>query len=251
MLNLRHAADAGVTPSLTIDFAHNAAEVREAQRLRYRVFGEEMGARLECVEPGVDADRFDEHCAHLLVRDDVTGDVVGTYRLITPDVAKRLGGYYSESEFDISRLDHLRGRMLEVGRSCVHPDYRNGGTIAMLWGALVRFALANGYEYVMGCASISMADGGHVAASVYRTLREKHLAPLEYRVFPRCGLPMDHLDWNLSTEIPPLIKGYLRVGAQVCGEPAWDPDFNTADVFVLMSLSRMSERYLRRFLANA
>jgi putative hemolysin len=145
----------------------------------------------------------------------------------------------------------LRDRLLEVGRSCVHPDYRHGGTIAMLWGGLSHFALANGYEYVMGCASISMADGGHVAASVYRTLREKHLAPLEYRVFPRCGLPMEHLDRNLNADVPPLIKGYLRVGAQICGEPAWDPDFNTADVFVLMSLSRMSDRYLRRFLANA
>ncbi len=251
MLNLRQTADIGVAPSLTVDFARNADEVREAQRLRYRIFAEEMGAHLEGPEPGVDEDRFDEHCVHLIARDDNTGEVVGTYRLITPDVAKRIGGYYSEAEFDISRLDNLRDRLLEVGRSCVHPDYRNGGTIAMLWAALTRFALANGYEYAMGCASISMADGGHVAASVYRTLREKHLSPLEYRVFPRCGLPMEHLDWNLSTEIPPLIKGYLRIGAQICGEPAWDPDFNTADVFVLMSFSRMSERYLRRFLANA
>jgi putative hemolysin len=251
MLNLRQTADIGVAPSLTVDFARNADEVREAQRLRYRIFAEEMGAHLEGPEPGVDEDRFDEHCVHLIARDDNTGEVVGTYRLITPDVAKRLGGYYSEAEFDISRLDNLRDRLLEVGRSCVHPDYRNGGTIAMLWAALTRFALANGYEYAMGCASISMADGGHVAASVYRTLREKHLSPLEYRVFPRCGLPMEHLDWNLETEIPPLIKGYVRIGAQICGEPAWDPDFNTADVFVLMSFSRMSERYLRRFLANA
>ncbi len=251
MLNLQQTADAVVVPSLSVDFARNADEVLEAQRLRYRVFAEEMGARLECPEPGVDSDRFDEHCLHLLVRDDATDEVVGTYRLITPDVAKKLGGYYSEAEFDISRLEHLRDRLLEVGRSCVHPDYRNGGTIAMLWAALTRFALANGYEYAMGCASISMADGGHVAASVYRTLREKHLSPLEYRVFPRCGLPMEHLDWKLETEIPPLIKGYVRIGAQICGEPAWDPDFNTADVFVLMSFSRMSERYLRRFLANA
>lgn len=251
MLNLRQSADDGLAPSLTVHIARNADEVREAQRLRYRVFAEEMGARLEGPEPGVDEDRFDEYCVHLLVRDDATGEVVGTYRLITPDVAKRLGGFYSEAEFDISRLDNLRDRLLEVGRSCVHPDYRNGGTIAMLWGGLTRFALTNGYEYAMGCASISMADGGHVAASVYRTLREKHLSPLEYRVFPRCSLPMEHLDWNLATEIPPLIKGYLRVGAQICGEPAWDPDFNTADVFVLISLARMSERYMRRFLANA
>lgn len=251
MLDLRPVTNGVTAPTLTVNVARNADEVREAQRLRYRIFGEEMGARLECREPGVDEDRFDEHCVHLLARDDATGEVVGTYRLITPDVAKKLGGFYSESEFDISRLDHLRDRLLEVGRSCVHPDYRNGGTIAMLWGALTRFALANGYEYAMGCASISMADGGHVAASVYRTLREKHLSPLEYRVFPRCGLPMEHLDWNLETEIPPLIKGYLRVGAEICGEPAWDPDFNTADVFVLISMARMSERYMRRFLANA
>ncbi|NDF70229.1 MAG: GNAT family N-acetyltransferase [Betaproteobacteria bacterium] len=251
MLNLRQQADVGSQPSLTVSFAQHQSEVREAQRLRYRVFAEEMGARLEGSEPGVDEDRFDEHCQHLLVRDDNTGEVVGTYRVITPDVAKRVGGFYSESEFDISRLDNLRDRLVEVGRSCVHPDYRHGGTIAMLWGGLARFAANNGYDYAMGCASISMADGGHVAASIYRTLREKHLSPLEYRVFPRFGLPMEHLDWNLEAEIPPLLKGYIRLGAYICGEPAWDPDFNTADVLVLMPMARMSQRYARRLLSNA
>lgn len=248
MLDLRHQTQSASEPSLTFGFARDASDIREAQRLRYRVFAEEMGARLDGSEPGLDDDRFDPYCLHLIARDDNSGEVVGTYRILTPDAAAQAGGFYSETEFDLSRLATIRDRLVEVGRSCVHPDYRNGGTIAMLWGALARYAVGNGYDYIMGCASISMADGGHVAASVYRRLREKHLSPLEYRVFPRCGLPMEHLDRNLQAEIPPLLKGYIRLGAHICGEPAWDPDFNTADVLVLMPMARMTKRYARRLL---
>ena len=233
---------------LTVQFAATSAEVREAQRLRFKIFGEEMGARLHPREPGIDSDAFDPYCDHLLVRDTATNDVVGTYRVLPSAQAKRIGGLYSDEEFDLVRLDHLRDRMVEVGRSCVHPDYRSGATIALLWSGLGDYMVEHGYDYLIGCASISMADGGHVAASVYNRIKANYLSPVEYRVFPRCRLPLDALNGNLDAPTPTLIKGYLRLGAYICGEPAWDPDFNTADLLILLPLSRVTPRYRKHFL---
>lgn len=238
----------GLTQPLSISLAKNMNEVREAQKLRYRVFGEEMGARLESASEGIDRDMFDAYCDHLLVRDNDSGEVIGTYRILPPDAAKRIGGFYSDNEFDLTRLMHIRNRTAEVGRSCVHPDYRTGGTITLLWAGLAQYMRKNGYDYLIGCASISMADGGHVAASLYREIEQKHLCPIEWRVRPRCALPLDTLNTSLTAEMPPLIKGYLRLGAYVGGEPAWDPDFNTADLFILMPMARMNPRYLKHFL---
>ena len=232
---------------LSVQFASTAAEVREAQRLRFKVFAEEMGARLRSREPGIDSDAFDPYCDHLLVRDTGTNEVVGTYRVLSSVQAKRNGGLYSDEEFDLVRLAHLRDRMVEVGRSCVHPDYRSGATIALLWAGLAEYVVDHGYDYLIGCASISMADGGHVAASVYNRIKRDYLSPPEYRVYPRCPLPLDALNGNLAAPTPTLIKGYLRLGAYVCGAPAWDPDFNTADLLILLPFSRMTQRYRKHF----
>jgi putative hemolysin len=141
--------------------------------------------------------------------------------------------------------------MVEVGRSCVHPDYRDGATITQLWSGLADYITRNNHEYLIGCASISMGDGGHYAASVYNKIHKLHAAPAEYRVFPHCRLPLESLNQNLDVIIPPLIKGYLRLGAYVAGEPAWDPDFNCADVFILMPVSRMNGRYAKHFMKHA
>lgn len=238
-------------PSLSVGLARNEDDVRAAQALRYKVFGEEMGARLQCREAGIDSDLFDPYCEHLLVRDDNTGEVVGTYRILPPAQARKVGSYYSETEFDLTRLYHIRSSMVEIGRSCVHADYRSGATIALLWSGLADYMLRNGYEYLVGCASISMADGGHMAASIYRELKQKALSPVEWRVFPRCPLPLEALDDRIDVTLPPLIKGYMKAGAYVCGDPAWDPDFNTADVFILLPMSRINPRYARHFLDAA
>lgn len=227
------------------------SEILEAQKLRYRVFCEEMGARLPTRTPGVDRDIYDPYCEHLIVRDEAQGRIVGTYRILSPAAARRIGGYYSENEFDLTRLQHLRGRMVEIGRSCTDPDYRSGAVIALLWSGLARYMEDNGYEHLIGCASISMSDGGHTAASLYNRLRDRHLAPLEYRVFPRSPLPLTRLRNDLPTEAPPLIKGYLRAGAWICGDPAWDPDFNTADLPMLMPMSAVASRYARHFMGRA
>ncbi len=234
-------------PRLVFQYARSEADVRAAQELRWRVFSEEMGARLSSPEPGLDQDRLDPLCDHLLVRDQRTDLVVGTYRILNAAQARRAGGFYSDSEFDLTRLEHLRGDLMEMGRACVHPDYRSGASIALLWAGLADYIQTRGVRYLMGCASMTMSDGGHTAASIYRQL-QPHAAPAEWRVFPRCALPLNCLDHTLTVEIPSLIKAYLRVGAYVCGEPAWDPDFNTADCLLLLPTQQIDHRYSRHFM---
>ena len=242
-----------VQPSLAsryhISLAVDDSEIREAQRLRYKVFAEEMGARLASSHPGLDIDLYDPFCDHLLVRDLASGEIVGTYRILSPEAAKRVGSYYSEQEFDLTRLNFLRPRMAELGRSCVHPAHRSGAVIARLWMGLADYMTRYGYEYIVGCASIGMADGGHIAASVYRQVIERHLAPIEWRAAPRYRLPVESLDDGQTAALPPLIKGYTRLGALVCGEPAWDPDFNTADLLMLLPMKQLNRSYARRLIA--
>jgi putative hemolysin len=234
-------------PSLAVGLAHSQGEILDAQRLRHRVFAGELGAKLPSRTPGVDHDIYDPFCDHLVVRDTQSGEVVGTYRILAPENARQIG-YYSENEFDLTRLQHLRSRLVEIGRSCVHPDYRSGATIMLLWSGLAEYMTSRGYDYLMGCASISMADGGHAAASLYNRLAAEHLGPQEYRVFPRCPLPLAALQQDRPAEVPPLIKGYLRAGAWICGEPAWDPDFNTADLPILMPMVKVAGRYAKHYL---
>ena len=234
-----------------VGLAQSEAEVREAQRLRYKVFVEEFGARLHTRLPDHDIDFYDAHCEHLIVRDQESGRVIGTYRILSPEAAAQVGGYYSENEFCMTRLENLRARTVEIGRSCVHQDYRSGGVIAMLWSGLADYMMKSGHDYLIGCASIPMSDGGHNAANLYRELEAKHLAPIEYHVFPLHGLPVEHLANGQKPQTPPLLKGYLRAGAWICGEPAWDPDFNSADLLVMLPMARLKQRYARHFLGEA
>lgn len=236
-------------------WARHADQVKQAQRLRYRVFADEMGARLSPppdTEPGLDADHFDAHCEHLLVQtvaaEEAPSRVVGTYRVLTPVAAKRAGGLYSDAEFDLSRLDALRPRIAELGRSCTDPDYRTGGVILMLWGALADFMLRNGLDVTVGCASIPMHDGGHTAASLWHQLRQTDAAPEALSARPRLPLPVDALRRDLDVSPPALIKGYLKCGGKVLGPPAWDPDFGTADLPMMMNLADLPATYRRRFL---
>ena len=235
----------------TLSWACHQDEVREAQRLRFAVFADEMGARLSTPLAGHDIDLFDDYCEHLLVRDVASRAVVGTYRVLTPVQAKRVGGFYADQEFDLTRLRHLRGRMVELGRSCVHPAHRHGGVIMALWGGLTEFMLRNQLDLMIGSASIALRHNGVAsgapAASLWRQLRATHLAPITEHVRPRLPLPVERLDDSLQIEPPALIKGYLRLGAKVLGPPAWDPDFNTADLPMLMRLADMPARYRRHF----
>jgi putative hemolysin len=244
-----------VAPTLQVAWARHLDDVRAAQRLRHQVFVDEMGAQPTPVSgapAGHDVDLFDEFCEHLIVRtvpgNGEPGEVVGTYRVLTPAAARRAGSFYSDTEFDLTRLRPLRERMVELGRSCVHRDHRSGAVILALWGALAKFVEDNAMETVVGCASISMRDGGHCAASLWASLRQTHLAPVEWQVRPRVALPVDDLDQSLDVEPPALIKGYLRMGAKVLGAPAWDPEFNTADLPLLTRVADIPARYKRHFL---
>jgi len=249
----RHPA--AEAPQLVAAWAVHADEVLEAQRLRYRVFAGEMGAQVKSLPgspDGHDIDAFDAHCEHLLVRTVETASaparVVGTYRVLTPVAAKRAGGFYSDQEFDLSSLDPLRPRIAELGRSCTDPAFRNGGVILMLWAALADFMGRNGLDVSMGCASVSMHDGGHAAADLWHQLRQSHLAPAPYTAVPRLPLPVDQLQTSHPADAPPLIKGYLRCGGKVLGAPAWDPDFRTADLPMMIQLADLPASYRRRFI---
>lgn len=237
---------------IQVAWARHEDEVREAQRLRYDVFAGEMGARLTTPIPGHDVDLFDSYCEHLLVRNVQTQQVIGTYRVLTPAQARRIGSTYSDTEFDLTRLRSLRPRMVELGRSCVHAEHRHGGVIMALWGALADFMVRNQLDTMIGCASIPMLFNGVVsgdaAASIWQQVSRTHLAPIEYRVRPRLPLPVEQLDGSVCVEPPALIKGYLRLGARVLGAPAWDPDFNTADLPMLMRLADLHPRYRKHFL---
>ena len=248
MLDVRSHVQSAPASRYHVSLAVDDSEIREAQRLRHKVFAEEMGARLSSALPGHDIDLYDPFCDHLLVRELAGGEVVGTYRILPPDAARRVGSYYSEQEFDLTRLNFLRPRMAEIGRSCVHPAHRSGAVIARLWIGLANYMTRYGYEYIVGCASIGMADGGHIAASVHRQIVERHLAPVEWRATPRTRLPVESLDDGRTAALPPLIKGYTRLGAMVCGEPVWDSDFNTADLPMLLPMAQLNRSDTRRLI---
>ena len=225
------------------------AALREAQALRYRVFSAEFDAKLNGAELGLDMDDYDIHCRHIGVRDLNSGELVATTRLLDHQAAAGLGRYYSEEEFALHGLAKLEGPVLEIGRTCVDVAYRNGATIAVLWGELAEVLNEGGYRYLMGCASISMQDGGIQAHAVMQRLRERYLCTEHLRAEPKHPLPQLDLPGNVIAEMPPLLKAYMRLGAKICGEPCWDKDFQVADVFILLKRDELCPRYARHFKA--
>lgn len=244
-------------PRLEVAWARHTDEVRAAQALRWRVFADEMGATLRPprgTPPGHDADLYDAYCEHLVVRsvgdDDEPARVVGTYRVLTPAAAERVGGLYSGEEFDLAPLAPIRRSLAEVGRACVDVDHRNGTVVLLLWGALLAFMQRNRITRMIGCASVTMRDGGHYAASLWHRLAATHLAAPQYQVQARLPLPVDGFGAPHSAAAPPpLLQGYLSCGARLLGAPAWDPAFNTADLPLMLELDDLPPRYRRRFLA--
>lgn len=238
------------TPSfLTVELTTSPTELQEAQALRYQVFAEECGAKLNSPIAGLDVDEFDVHCEHLLVRDKHTGEVVATTRLLDSQGARKAGGFYSEGEFHLIGLEQLRGPVLEIGRTCVHADYRNGATISALWSGLAKVMNERNYSFLMGCASIGMGDDGIQAHTVMQRLRQRYLSRDWLNAVPRRPLVDMPLPENVTAQIPALLKAYMRLGAKICGEPCWDPEFNVADVFILLHRDQLCPRYARHFKA--
>ncbi|PRH79429.1 GNAT family N-acetyltransferase, partial [Streptomyces solincola] len=177
-------AAAEPAPRYTVALARDLVEVRAAQRLRHLVFAGELGARLDGPEPGLDGDAFDAYCDHLLVREERTGEVVGTYRLLPPERARIAGRLYAEGEFDLRRLAPVREHLVEAGRSCVHPAHRNGAVISLIWAGIARYLVRSGHHWLGGCCSVPLADGGASAAATWEAVRRGHLAPEESQVTP-------------------------------------------------------------------
>ncbi|SFB15051.1 Putative hemolysin [Amycolatopsis marina] len=236
------------TPSYSLLVANDNEEVLAAQRLRYRVFAEEMGATIRSPQPGLDIDEFDAFCDHLVVREDTSGEIVGTYRMLPPERAAAAGGLYSDTEFDLAALSRLRPSLVEAGRSCVDPAHRGGGVVSLVWAGIARYMLLAGHRYLVGCASVPLSDGGSYAAGVWDVVRARHYSPDSRRVVPLHPWDDTGVARPTRSVLPPLLKGYVRLGAQVCGPPAFDPDFDVADFFVLLDLQRIDERYLKFFL---
>jgi putative hemolysin len=248
------------TSGYTLLIADDADEITAAQRLRHQVFADELGAVLHTDTPGLDVDEFDGYCDHLLVREDGTGTVVGTYRMLPPGRAAAAGRRYADGEFDLGALEPLRERLVETGRSCVHPDHRSGAVINLIWAGIARYLHLNGYRWLGGCASVPLDDGGATAAGVWDLVRARHLSPPAMRVRPRRpwlaepgAVPLAAARAAAAATghrvaVPPLLRGYLRLGAWVCGEPAYDADFGVADFYTLLSMDRIDPRYRRHFL---
>ncbi|MGK8556180.1 GNAT family N-acetyltransferase [Nocardia gipuzkoensis] len=234
------------------DLEHRVA----AQRLRYGVFANEPGFQIPDNGTGLDADRFDEHCDHMLVRDDASGEFVGCYRMLPPDKVAAAGGYYTATEFDLAQLDPEGMRIVEMGRACVVPDHRNGSVLTLMWAGILHYIQLTGYDWVMGCVSVPMRDTpadppGVNVRGVRDMLLGRHASDPERRVHPYNpvivdGKTLDELTPPSRPKLPPLVRGYLRLGAEICGEPAHDPDFAVADFVVLLGLDTINTRYLNR-----
>lgn len=233
---------------LSSDREHREA----AQRLRHTVFTAEPGFVLTTDTDGRDVDRFDEYCDHLLVRDEVADETVGCYRILPPEGACAAGGLYTATEFDISALDPLRPGLVELGRACVHPAHRSGAVLALMWAGMLNYLELTGHRWAVGCVSVPMRlRPDDVAGANVRAVRDRlltdHASPADRRVRPRRPVPgLDDLEPPAKAVLPPLMRGYLRLGAQVCGEPAHDPDFGVADFVTLLGMDRADERYLTR-----
>ncbi|ORB73414.1 GNAT family N-acetyltransferase [Mycobacterium scrofulaceum] len=253
------ASSAG--PRYSLLLSTDAGMIEAAQRLRYDVFSCTPGFALAANDhERRDADRFDEYCDHLLVRDDDTGELVGCYRMLAPAGAIAAGGLYTATEFDIRAFDALRPSLVEMGRAVVRDGHRNGGVVLLMWAGILAYLDRYGYDYVTGCVSVPIGgEAGDPQSRVpgrqLRGVRDfilgRHAAPPQYRVRPHRpvvidGMALDDIPAPARPSVPALMRGYLRLGAQVCGEPAHDPDFGVGDFCVLLDKGRADTRYLKR-----
>jgi putative hemolysin len=235
---------------LTCFIADTQALIKEAQTLRYRVFAQEMGATLKSSLEGLDYDEVDEYCDHLVVYDNVNSKIVGYTRLLNQEQATRLGRFYSQSEFNLDQVLALPGRFLEIGRTCVDPDYRGSAVLTTLWSALVQYAMEGEFNYLMGCASITPGPSGFAIDAVYRNIDPQNKATPELQVQPLIPVPNALRCQRDESGIPPLLKAYLRFGVLVCGEPYWDEDFNCMDLFIILPLGQVQERYSKHYMRD-
>lgn len=236
---------------LIVRLARNDEEIKAAQRLRYKVFAEELGADIKNGDEGLDTDRYDPYCLHLLAIDENRKKVIGTHRLLTPAGAKAGGGWYSASKFDLSPLSCLLSQTLEIGRACLDKEYRLGGGIICMWAGIASLIEELGLRYFMGCASISLADGGILASSVYhRLVEEKQLVEEKYRVISKNPFQLKDVQAAHKGELPTLIRGSLKLGAKISGLPCVDEEFGTAVLLVMGDFQATNQRFVKRIIQS-
>ena len=241
-----------------IKFAETEAELEAVLRLRYRVFNLEQGKGLEsAAAEGIDCDEFDAHCLHLMIVDKASGAPVGTYRIHFGSVACQTNGFYSAREYNLLGLSDIAEDCIEVGRSCVAPEFRSGAVVALLWTGIAQVLRKSKYRFLMGCVSLENEDPA-VGWALYEYFKGKGFTsplltavPQEKFLLPRPAEATVQ-DWvarqkDLEKQIPPLFKGYLRLGTRVCGEPAMDYEFGTIDFMILLDVTTVPERYWRHF----
>jgi len=236
------------TSLFRISLAQSSNDLVECQRLRYDVFNLELGEGLSTSDrSGLDIDPFDSFCDHLMVRDLETGKLVGTYRLQTGDVARRNLGYYGNQLFDFSVYEPIRKELLELGRACVHIDYRNIMVLHALWKGIAVYATRNDSRYLVGCSSISSQDE-NVGVAMYESLKEKHLVQPSLRTTPQPGHDCRANGALVEAGRPPrLFRAYLEISGRICGPPAIDREFKTIDFLTLVDLANLPDRVRIRF----
>ncbi|NVK36776.1 MAG: GNAT family N-acetyltransferase [Gammaproteobacteria bacterium] len=250
---MNHAAQlniAATQPSLVAYITQDASDIQAAYALRHNVFTKEFDAQLNGDDAGIDKDKFDDVCHHLIVKEQETNRVIAYSRIITSDVAKQFG-FYTASEFDLSNILDPSKRFMEIGRTCVSDDHRSGSAIALLWGQIGQFMMQHNIDCLIGCASIPFNHGSRQTLAVLDYLRTKHFTDANKRVIPKHPLPPLQNNIDGKQFVPPLLKAYLRMGCKVCGEAHWDKDFNVADVMVLLERENINMRYLKHFLRAA
>ena len=233
---------------LHIEWTKDPKTIEDVQRFRFKIFQDEFSILFPDNSREMDIDEFDHVCDHLIVRESSGNQIVGTYRLITPDAAKKIGSMYCDSLFDLSPINHLRDSTVEIDRSCIDKNFRNGYTILLLWKEIYKFIHHSNHVYIMGCSSISMTDGGLLASKVHQKLIEMNRISDEINIKAKYPVALSSPAIHNDVSIPAILKGYLNVGASVCSEPSIDPLFNTADYLTILKMSDMKPKYVKRFL---
>lgn len=231
----------------TVSIANDTKSIDECLRLRYEIFATEMSANLHSIEAGLDKDCFDEHCKHLMVIEKSTDRVIATTRLLFSADTINTGGFYSETEFDMSNILNMQGSIMEVGRTCIHQDFRRGIVLSKLWQGIALIISLEKVNFLIGCASIPLNCGDQYINVLMHHIHINHYSSARQRVQPLVKLAQNKDQYSGDVIMPALLKGYLRQGAVICGEPYWDAEFGVADVFVFLDCKKITNRYSKYF----
>jgi putative hemolysin len=236
-----------------IRLAQNAGDLYAAQRLRFEVFNVELNLGLDSSYlSGLDRDRYEGACDHLLIEEIRSGAVVGTCRLQTGQVAALNLGYCHARRFDFAPLERIRFETVEISRACLHVEHRERSVLNLLWRAIVMYSEARGVRYLIGCSS-HPTQNVRLGAAMFASLAEANLAPLALRTLPKPehAIPQGVTAGEMPMALPHLLRAYLAVGAKVCAPPALDPDFKTIDFLTVLDLEALTEAARRNLLGCA